>query len=222
MSNETSKTKKIWTDSEVKYLIGNGIDIGCGKDPVFDTVQPFDLEHGDANRISEYIKEPKDFVFSSHCLEHMKDPYLALKEWFKILKPGGYLFILVPDEDLYEQGVFPSRFNSDHKWTFTISKSKSWSSKSINILELISTVDAKLISLKLQDHNFDYAIYSHRSSYWSRKMWKWFKRTSRLFRDTQFEVVWSRLFYYLGACFDQTSMGGSRLSQIQFILQKQN
>ena len=122
MSNETSKTKKIWTDSEVKYLIGNGIDIGCGKDPVFDTVQPFDLEHGDANRISEYIKEPKDFVFSSHCLEHMKDPYLALKEWFKILKPGGYLFILVPDEDLYEQGVFPSRFNSDHKWTFTISK----------------------------------------------------------------------------------------------------
>jgi hypothetical protein len=26
----------------------------------------------------------------------------------------------VPDEDLYEQGVFPSTFNADHKWTFTV------------------------------------------------------------------------------------------------------
>ena len=220
MSAETTKTKKIWSNVEVNYLNGNGIDIGCGNDPVFPNVQPFDIEHGDANRISDFVKDQKDFVFSSHCLEHMQDPYLALKEWYKILKPGGYLFILVPDEDLYEQGVFPSRFNPDHKWTFTISKSQSWSPKSINILDLIQTIDAKLVSLKLQDHNFDYAIYSHRSSYWSRKCWRWFQRASRHYKNSKFEIILSHFYYFLGAGFDQSSMGGNRLSQIQFILQK--
>lgn len=31
-------------------------------------------------------------------------------------------FFIVPDADLHEQGVFPSRFKSDHKTTFTIYK----------------------------------------------------------------------------------------------------
>jgi len=39
----------------------------------------------------------------------------------------------VPDEDLYEQGVFPSTF----KWTFTIGKAQSWCPKSINLIELL-------------------------------------------------------------------------------------
>ena len=45
--------------------------------------------------------------------------------------------VIVPDEDLYEQGVFPSTFNADHKWTFTISKSESWIDKSINLFDLL-------------------------------------------------------------------------------------
>jgi hypothetical protein len=42
-----------------------------------------------------------------------------------VLKPGGHLVCLVPDEDLYEQGMFPSTFNDDHKRTLTIAKKKS-------------------------------------------------------------------------------------------------
>jgi hypothetical protein len=38
---------------------------------------------------------------------------------------------------LYEQGVFPSTFNRDHKWTFTIYKSESWSDRSLNLLDII-------------------------------------------------------------------------------------
>ena len=39
----------------------------------------------------------------------------------------------VPDEDLYEQGQFPSTYNVDHKWTFTILKTTSWSPCSLNL-----------------------------------------------------------------------------------------
>ena len=61
----------------------------------------------------------------------------GLRNWTRVVKPGGYLVITVPDEDLYEQGVFPSTFNRDHKWTFTIFKARSWSTRSLNILDLI-------------------------------------------------------------------------------------
>ena len=47
-----------------------------------------------------------------------------------MLEPGGHLIVTVPDEDLYEQGHFPSDYNRDHKWTFTIHKPKSWSERS--------------------------------------------------------------------------------------------
>jgi len=38
---------------------------------------------------------------------------------------------------MYEGGVFPSRWNDDHKHTFTIHKDKSWSPVSINVLDLL-------------------------------------------------------------------------------------
>lgn len=220
MSDEASKTKKIWTETEKSYLQGRGIDIGCGNDPVFKHAIPFDQEHGDANCISKHMTEQLDFVFSCHCLEHMDDPYKALKEWFSILKSGGYLFIIVPDEDLYEQGHFPSRFNDDHKWTFTISKEKSWSNKSINILNLVKTLEGDLISVKLQDKNYDYKIYKHAGCWWSFRLWRWFKKISRPFKNSPMERFLSRIYSALGSSFDQTFMGGDRLAQIQFIIQK--
>ena len=59
------------------------------------------LDFVDANR-------PFDFVFSSHCLEHMQDPVKcpSLRDWWQLVRPGGVLIVIVPDEDLYEQGIF--------------------------------------------------------------------------------------------------------------------
>jgi SAM-dependent methyltransferase len=154
--DETSKTKKIWTSLEQSILSGDGIDVGCGPDPVNSNARKFDVEDGDANNILQFVDGKFDFVYSSHCLEHMFDPRKALLDWWQLVKPGGHLFIIVPDEDLYEQGVFPSRFNPDHKWTFTISKAESWSPVSINVLELISSLpDSRLVSIALQDQAYD-------------------------------------------------------------------
>lgn len=160
--NETTKSRLIWGDLENRVLIGKGIDIGCGGDPVKSDAKGFDVQDGDANRISDYVKEQFDYVYSSHCLEHMHHPDVAIREWWKLVKVGGYLFFCVPDEDIYEQGVFPSRFNPDHKATFTISKRKSWSPVSHNVLKMVTALPgARLIRLELQDIGCDRSRLRH-------------------------------------------------------------
>jgi predicted SAM-dependent methyltransferase len=152
--NEVAKTRAIWSWVELDILAQpKGIDIGYGGSLVMPNARGFDIQDGDANHITRYVKDQYDYVFSSHCLEHLVDPYEALREWWQLVRPGGYMFIIVPDEDLYEQGHWPSIYNNDHKHTFTISKAKSWSPVSINMLGL-QMLDSELKSLVLQDHGY--------------------------------------------------------------------
>jgi SAM-dependent methyltransferase len=129
-----------------RYFAGDGLDIGGKPDPLslyielfplLNSVRTWDLEDGDAQFLESVQDNSYDFVHSSHCLEHLHDPKEGLANWFRVIRPGGFLVVTVPDEDLYEQGVFPSTHNRDHKWTFTIFKKESWSERSINLLELV-------------------------------------------------------------------------------------
>jgi SAM-dependent methyltransferase len=101
------------------------------------SVRTWDRDDGDAQYLHGVPDAAFDFVHSSHCLEHMVDVAEALRHWIRVLKPGGYLIVTVPDEDLYEQGAWPSRFNRDHKWTFTMAKPASWSPRSVNVVDLV-------------------------------------------------------------------------------------
>ena len=132
-----------------RYFVGTGIDIGGRVDPLvayrelfprMAEVRTWDLNDGDAQFMEGVADETYHFVYSSHCLEHLGDAEEGLRNWFRILKPGGHMVVVVPDEDLYEQGIFPSTFNRDHKVTFTIFKNKSWSATSISVLGLIQTL----------------------------------------------------------------------------------
>jgi len=38
-----------------------------------------------------------DFVFGSHCLEHIVNPLKALFEWSRIIKEGGYMVVILPE-----------------------------------------------------------------------------------------------------------------------------
>jgi hypothetical protein len=69
--NEASKSRKYWGALEQSVLVGRGIDIGCGPDPVTPEARRFDLEHGDANVVNQNSKKQFEFVYSSPCLEHM-------------------------------------------------------------------------------------------------------------------------------------------------------
>ena len=37
-----------------------------------------------------------DFVVSSHVLVHFADPIKALGEWYRVVRPGGYIYMIVP------------------------------------------------------------------------------------------------------------------------------
>lgn len=220
--NESSKTKKMWTDFHLSILKGKGIDIGCGPDPLFPEVTPFDKKDGDANEITKYIQQQYDFVFSSHCLEHMFNPRKTILEWWALVRPGGHLFVIVPDEDLYEQGVFPSRFNPDHKATFTIKKNDSWSPVSINVLDLIMSLpEGELVDIELQDFKYDRSLIKHGHSYEDLSLklktglmlYRLMKRTYPKFASVVFNRI--KKHYVI----DQTMQGDS-LAQIQFIVRK--
>ncbi len=156
-------------NSITKYFVGHGIDIGGKPDPLvlykelfplMLSVRTWDLEDGDAQYMEGVPDSSYDFVHSSHCLEHLRDPREGLKNWFRILKEGGHMIITVPDEDLYEQGVFPSTFNKDHKWTFTIYKKKSWSPRSLNIIDLILDLgeSAEIIKIELLSQTYRFNL----------------------------------------------------------------
>ncbi len=40
-----------------------------------------------------------DYVINSYVLEHFFDPIKAVKEWFRIVKKGGYVALIVPHKD---------------------------------------------------------------------------------------------------------------------------
>lgn len=142
-----------------RYFVGDGIDIGAGSDflgqyteqfPLMASCRPWDVKDGDAQLLATVPDASLDFAHSSHCLEHLRDPREALKHWLRVLRPGGHLVVMIPDEDLYEQGVFPSTFNSDHKWTFTMHKVKSWSGKSVNLLTLLGEFSGGAQTVKVE------------------------------------------------------------------------
>jgi SAM-dependent methyltransferase len=150
-----------------RYFVGNGIDIGGKPDPItahrdifsgMGDVRVWDWEDGDAQLMAGIPAESLDFVHSSHCLEHLVNPRVGLKAWFNLLKSGGHLVVTVPDEDLYEQGVFPSTYNSDHKWTFTPYKKYSWSDQCICVTDLVIFLGeaAELIKIELITENYQY------------------------------------------------------------------
>lgn len=132
MSHETSKALRrrlrdpIWAE---RIMVGDALDIGAGSDglgrqigiwPLLKSVTSWDVEDGDAQLMAGAPDGAFDLVHSSHCLEHMRNAAVALGRWLDLVKPGGHLVVVVPDAELYERGAWPSRFNSDHKWRFTL------------------------------------------------------------------------------------------------------
>lgn len=80
-----------------KFCIGNGLDIGCGDWPL-SWAMPIEKRYGgDAMALPE---GEFDYVFSSHCLEHLVDPVKALEHWKTRLKKGGVLFLYLPHPDM--------------------------------------------------------------------------------------------------------------------------
>lgn len=139
---------------------GEGIDIGCGDDPLpFEGCKPFDQEQGDANNLSEYFpSESQDYLHASHVLEHMLDPMDAILDWMKVLKPGGYLVVTVPDVGAYECFTYPSKHNPDHRSSWSMVYGGSAFPIHIHIPKFLHELEdnAETVLCRYVERNFDW------------------------------------------------------------------
>ena len=95
---------------------GTGVDIGCNReewkfpgaiavDPAINNYTATDFPHTDL-----------DYIFSSHCLEHLQNWVDVLDYWTSKLKSGGVLFLYLPD---YSQVYWRPWNNRKHLNIFT-------------------------------------------------------------------------------------------------------
>lgn len=115
-SSETSKIRdRIWP----WVKIGAGLDVGCGTDKVHPECVGFDKQSRSGVTVGSAEKLPFndnrfDWVYSSHCIEHLDEPEQAISEMIRVLKPDGTLILYLPYKDWYDD-VYP---NSWHKHQF--------------------------------------------------------------------------------------------------------
>ena len=105
-----------------QIFTGRGLDVGAGDDPLqFPGCQPFDKGDGDANTLSRYFApEMFDYIHASHCAEHLHDPSKSIRDWLTLVKPLGHIVLTVPDVGAYERFTCPSRYNPDHKSSWSM------------------------------------------------------------------------------------------------------
>lgn len=52
----------------------------------------------DAETLASVADAKYDFLIAAHVIEHMRNPLGALREWLRVVKPGGAVYLIVPDK----------------------------------------------------------------------------------------------------------------------------
>lgn len=106
-----------------KYIQGDGIEIGALCYPLSTTanvvyIDRFDRKGlhkqypdiqikdmvlvnvvADGETLEVFENNSKDFIIANHFLEHCANPIKAIKNWVRVLKPGGVIFCAVPNKN---------------------------------------------------------------------------------------------------------------------------
>lgn len=126
--NEAGKVKY----DIVQYTRGAVLDLGCGPSKAFPHFVGVDSKvdtelfgiqmdpdvEDDCTTLSKFEDGQCDAVFSSHLLEHIVDTELALRNWWRVIKVGGYLVLYLPHVAFYPNVGEPGA-NPDHKHDFS-------------------------------------------------------------------------------------------------------
>ncbi len=103
-------------DSVVPWAIGFDLPVAefnvyCDNHPPRGPIQL----RGHADQLP-FETESLDFVYSSHLLEDYLDWDPVLAEWSRVLRPNGYLIVLVPDKELWAAAIARGQTpNCSHK-----------------------------------------------------------------------------------------------------------
>lgn len=115
----------------VPYTRGRVYDLGAGPFkawPHFISVDNFDEWasfgqewapdiRGDVTKLDWFADASADAVFSSHLLEHLDDTQAVLREWWRVIKPNGYLCLYLPHKEFYPN-IGQEGANPDHLHDF--------------------------------------------------------------------------------------------------------
>jgi len=128
------------------------IDLGCGNKKTIPNAMGVDkvpkgeeipnLYQNSVADITADVEKPLPFkdeyvdtIIARHILEHCVDVISTLKNWIKVLKPGGRLIIAVPDES----SEITINLNPEHVHVFTPKSME-------NLLNLMGLKKVKILS----------------------------------------------------------------------------
>lgn len=153
-------------ESMLPIVSGRGVDVGCGgakthPDAIgVDIIPPGDTgtQASQKGRVSQadvaasgddlhmFGDGELDYVIARHNLEHYVDPLKTLLEWRRVLRPGGVIGLVLPDDDEFDT----LRADSTHLHVFT----------KTSLRNLVSLIDGiKIAAMGVSRHKWSfYAI----------------------------------------------------------------
>ena len=99
------------------FCKGNGYDIGfCKEEWKFPGAIGIDIGLNNGFDANNLPKEEVDYIYSSHCLEHVEHWLETIELWISKIKKGGILFLYLPD---FSQKYWRPWNNRKHNHCFT-------------------------------------------------------------------------------------------------------
>lgn len=116
-----------------KYATGSILELGCGPTKTVPESEGLDIVPrgevipglvnmlsiadicADINEALPLEDNSKDTIIARHLLEHMINPIKVLKDWRRVVKPGGKLIIAVPNQEIRES--IPLNYQHVHAYT---------------------------------------------------------------------------------------------------------
>lgn len=105
--SETAKVREM--PHVMQHIRGRVLDYGCGGDKINSKAIGLDgRDMPGVNLICADLEDPTeeiarvlihsfDTVYSSHFLEHCREPFNVVSMWYQFLMPGGTLVLYLPD-----------------------------------------------------------------------------------------------------------------------------
>ncbi|VAX17133.1 hypothetical protein MNBD_NITROSPINAE01-719 [hydrothermal vent metagenome] len=196
-ANTMMKTTHRELNPEAEVILpivnGRGVDVGCGgvkthKDAIgVDLIAPGELgdkasQKGIASQADIYASGDDlnmftdgelDYVIARHNLEHYTDPLKTLLEWRRVLKTGGVIGLVLPDDDAFDT----IHADKTHAHVFTQSSFR-------NIISIIPDLEIAEMGISQANWSF-YAIVEkvklgEKASYpYRRKLNEWLAKDVR-------------------------------------------
>ena len=116
----------------LQFCQGQGLDLGCGAEKIKAEAIGVDIGKGkgsdDLVGVADFSADIEtglslfapgifDYIFSSHFLEHVRDPAMILHDWWRLIRHGGNLVLYLPHKDLYPR-MGTHGANVDHRSDF--------------------------------------------------------------------------------------------------------